>query len=166
MRFEGPVVKAKIFVVVVLALVIGVGTGWQLLAQPASAAENAVAPETIDAEAKSAVDAWVDAVASGDEAAVRDLVAPEFQLVRSDGTAYGAEEYVGSNISRVDELFGIEDIVATSYGDYLVVRYAIDLKESVADGQIEGNAPRLTVFRRQGDKWLVVAHANFAQVER
>jgi ketosteroid isomerase-like protein len=94
------------------------------------------------------------------------MLAPEFQLVRSDGAASDAVEYVAHDIPRIDRVFGIEDIVASAYGDHIVVRYAIDLKESVADGQIEGNAPRLTVFRRAGDKWLVVAHANFGQVEK
>lgn len=120
----------------------------------------------IDDEAKAAVETWVGTVAGGDEAAVRDLLAPEFQLMRSDGAAYDAVEYVAHDIPKIDAVFGIDDIVATAYGDHMVVRYAIDLKESVADGQIEGNAPRLTVFRRAGDDWLVVAHANFARVEK
>jgi ketosteroid isomerase-like protein len=120
----------------------------------------------IDDAAKAAVETWVGTVAGGDDAAIRDLLAPEFQLVRSDGAAYDAVEYVAHDIPRIDAVLGIDDIVATAYGDHMVVRYAIDLKESVADGQIEGNAPRLTVFRRAGDEWLVVAHANFAQVEK
>lgn len=33
------------------------------------------------------------------------------------------------------------------------------------DGRaVEALAPRLTVFRREGDVWLVVTHANFAQI--
>lgn len=120
----------------------------------------------IDDEAAAVVRGWVEAVASGDEAAVRDILAPEFQIVRQDGTAYNAVEYVARDIPRIESVFGIEDLVATAFGDHMVVRYALDLEETVAEGQIAGSAPRLTVFRREGDRWLLVAHANFAKVER
>jgi ketosteroid isomerase-like protein len=120
----------------------------------------------IDAEARQAVETWVGAVASGDAAAVRDILAPEFQIVRSDGAAYDAAEYLAGGIPRIDALVGIDDVVATGFGDHMVVRYALNLTQTVADGRIEGTAPRLTVFRRHGDDWLVVAHANFGRVEK
>jgi hypothetical protein len=31
-------------------------------------------------------------------------------------------------------------------GDHMVVRYVLDLRETVGDGRIVGTAPRLTVF--------------------
>lgn len=120
----------------------------------------------IDDEAKAAVQTWVDTVAGGDDTAVRDLLAPEFQLVRSDGAAYDAAEYLARGIPRIDAGFEISDVVATGFGDHMVVRYDLDLRETVGGGRIVGTAPRLTVFRRDGDDWLVVAHANFGQVEK
>lgn len=150
-----------------LALALGIGAGWQLRAPAASADERAVGLASgIDDEAEAAVRTWVDTVASGDEAAVRDMLAPEFQLVRSDGSAYDAVEYVAGGIPRIDAGIEISDVVATGFGDHMVVRYVLDLRETVGSGRIAGTAPRLTVFRRDSDDWLVVAHANFAQVEK
>jgi len=48
----------------------------------------------------------------------------------------------------------------------MVARYVLDLRETVGSGRIVGAASRLTVFHREGDDWLVVAHANFGQIEK
>ena len=121
------------------------------------------AASNLDVEAKQAVDAWLAALASGDVGDVRNVLAPEFQIVRSDGSAYGAEEYMASGLPRIDAIFAVDDVVATGFGDHMVVRYALGVKESLEGGLIDGTAPRMTVFRRMGDTWLVVAHANFAR---
>jgi len=157
----------KLFVPILLALAVGFGAGWQLRAPPASADERAVGlASDIDDEAKAVVEKWVDAAASGDADIVGAMLAPEFQLVRSDGAAYDVAEYLARGIPKIDAGFEISDVVATGFGDHMVVRYVLDLRETVADGRIVGSAPRLTVFRRDGDDWLVVAHANFGQVEK
>jgi len=167
MRFERLARKAKLFVPVLLALAVGFGAGWQLGAPPASADERAVGLASgLDAGAKSAVEKWVDAVVSGDADIVGAMLAPEFQLVRSDGAAYDAAEYLARGIPRIDAGIEISGVVTTGFGDHMVVRYVLDLRETVGGGRIAGTAPRLTVFRRDGDDWLVVAHANFGQVEK
>jgi ketosteroid isomerase-like protein len=112
---------------------------------------------------KKAVDAWVNAVASGDPAAIRKVLAPEFQIVRSDGTAYNAEAYLQSNFPRFPEPPQIGMLVVTGYGDHLVARYEITSKIMLGDEAEMRDAPRLTVFRKGLDgTWLVVAHSNFA----
>ena len=58
----------------------------------------------------------------------------------------------------------ITDLVETRDGDLMVVRYALDIGGTLDGKAIAGRAPRLTVFRKAGDAWLVVAHANFAPV--
>ena len=113
--------------------------------------------------AKTAVDAWVGAVASGDPANVAKVIAPEFQIVRSDGTAYGAEAYLQSNLPRFPEPPQIGTLVATGHGDHLVARYEINSKIMLGEETELRHAPRLTVFRKAPDgTWLVVAHSNFA----
>jgi ketosteroid isomerase-like protein len=120
----------------------------------------------LDEVAKTAVENWAGTVATGDVEAVRKILAPEFQLMRSDGRAYDAEEYLAGGMSMIDSVISVEDVVATGYGDYMVVRYVISLNASAEGEAMQTRAPRLTVFRRSGDGWLVVAHANFAQLEK
>lgn len=117
--------------------------------------------------AKKAVDAWVGAVASGDPANVARVIAPEFQIVRSDGTAYGAEAYLQSNLPRFPEPPQIGTLVATGHGDHIVARYEITSKIMLGEETELRDAPRLTVFRKAPDgTWLVVAHSNFAALQQ
>lgn len=113
------------------------------------------------AAAHQAVTAFVGAVSSADVAALQAILAPEFQIMRANGVGYDREGYIASELPTIGE-WRHEDLVATAAGDLLVARY-----ELVADGTLDSTpmvrrAPRLTVFRRDGDRWLVVAHANFA----
>ena len=118
----------------------------------------------LDEEAKKAVESWVGAVASGDAEAVRAVLAPEFQIVRSDGSAHGFEGYLAGGMAKIESVPGIADLAVTGYGDHMIVRYALALEGSVDGKHMEDKAPRLTVFRRKNDSWLVVAHANFAKL--
>lgn len=117
----------------------------------------------LETAAEEAVQQWLSALKTGNAENVREVLAPEFQIVRSDGTAYGAEEYLASGLPKIDTVLGVEEIVATGFGDHMIVRYGLGVKESLNGKLIDGTAPRMTVFRRQGDTWLVVAHANFAR---
>jgi len=115
---------------------------------------------------KKAVDAWVGAVAAGDPANVAKVISPEFQIVRSDGTAYDAQAYLQSNLPRFPEPPAIGTLVVTGYGDHLVARYQITSKIMLGEETELRDAPRLTVFRRGPDgTWLVVAHSNFAALQ-
>jgi ketosteroid isomerase-like protein len=119
----------------------------------------------LEEEARKAVEAWVGAVASGDAETIRAVLAPEFQIVRSDGSAHGFEGYLAGGMAKIESVPGIADLAATGYGDHMIVRYALALEGSVDGKHMEDKAPRLTVFRRKNDSWLVVAHANFAKLE-
>jgi ketosteroid isomerase-like protein len=136
---------------------------WKLQAY---ASLGALPAAGIEDAADAVVEKWVDAAASGDADILGPMLAPEFQLVRSDGSAYDVGEYLARGIPKIDAGFEVSDVVATGSGDLMVVRYDLDLRETVGTGRIVGRAPRLTVFRRDGDKWLVVAHANFASIEK
>jgi hypothetical protein len=118
-----------------------------------------------DAEGRKAVEAWVGAVMSGEKEKVKAVLAPEFQIVRDNGVAYDAAEYLASSLPEFAEPPPIDDLVVTGYGDYLVARYVLPVGP-VVDGQQQAKGPRLTVFRKRAGAWLVVAHGNFAPVEK
>lgn len=113
------------------------------------------------AEADDAVKAWLDALASNDEAAVTAVLAPEFQVQRSDNRGFTREEYLAGGRTRQVKPPVARDLIATEADGVLVVRYVMEV-EQVADGKtIVGAAPRLTVFRKVDGRWLVVAHAAY-----
>ena len=105
-------------------------------------------------DAEKAVEAWVGAVMSGDVARIKAVLAPEFQIVRDDGTAYDAESYLKSKLPQFKGEPTIDGLIATGFGDYIIARYTIDV------GKEKGTGVRLSVFRKSGNAWLVVAHAN------
>jgi ketosteroid isomerase-like protein len=141
-----------------------VGGEWKI--QGIANLGTGLATDVADA-GKKAVDAWVGAVASGDPANVKKVLAPEFQIVRSDGTAYNAEAYLQSNFPRFPEPPEIGTLVVTGYGDYIVARYEITSKVMLGEETELRDAPRLTVFRKGRDGvWLVVAHSNFAALQQ
>jgi ketosteroid isomerase-like protein len=119
------------------------------------------------AAGKAAVDAWVGAVAAGDTATLGKILAPEFQIIRSDGTAYDTAAYLQSELPHFPEPPKIGSLVVTGHGGYLVARYEI-VSEVTLGGETEMRyGPRLTVFRKGPDgTWLVVAHANLAALTR
>jgi hypothetical protein len=117
-----------------------------------------------DAEARKAVESWLAAAASGEKERIGGVLAPEFQIVRADGSAYGGAEYLNSGLPRITGSPVFENLVATGYGDLLVTRYQLAVDATIGGKAVEARAPRLTVFRRSEGAWLVVAHANFAEV--
>ena len=78
-------------------------------------------------------------------------------------------DYLATGLPRIPSVPVVANLVATAHNNSLmVVRYTITLPpETTIGGEaVAPMAPRLTVFRREGDKWLVSAHANFAQPTR
>ena len=118
-----------------------------------------------DADGHKVVDQWLQSIVSGDKAAVQAMLAPEFQLVRDNGASYTAADYVAEGMSKISGTPEVERLLATRYGDYLVVRYWLKLEQTFKGKPAELLAPRLTVFRKSGDNWLVVAHSNFAAIK-
>ncbi len=125
------------------------------------AALLALSAPAFAADADDAVKAWLDALASNDAAAVTAVLAPEFQVQRSDGRGFTREEYLAGGRTRQVRAPVARDLIASEADGVLVVRYVMEV-EQVADGKtIVGAAPRLTVFRKVDGHWLVVAHAAY-----
>ena len=111
-----------------------------------------------------AVNNWVDAVLSGDQDRLADILAPEFQIVRGTGDVFDREAYLKDGVATVSRGNApeISTTQTTDDGDVMVVSYFLVL-DQIENGQVLARrAPRLTVFRKIDGDWKVSAHANFA----
>ena len=119
--------------------------------------------EVSEAEALQALDPWADALFTGDPAVVDQVLAEEFQLLRSNGRGHKASYLKALPQHTTRSKFS--DIVATGNGATLVVRYKIEIEQTIDGHPVNGIAPRLSVFRKAaGRSWLIIAHANFAPI--
>ena len=139
----------------VLAMLAGLGIGTLQARADGSGLQN---------EAGKAVATWVAAVTSGDRSAMAAVLAPEFQIVRDNGVAYDRDRYLAGDLPKIAAPPPVSELVATGAGDVMVVRYVLTIDATVGGAAMQARAPRLTVFRRVGGKWLVSAHANFAAI--
>jgi hypothetical protein len=146
-----------------IAVFVHRGDAWKMEAFASLGNTPAALPDAADI-ALPAVQAWVEAAASGDVDIVSRLLAPEFALVRDDGSSYDRDEYLARGIPRLTAVPVVSDLKAKAYGDLIVARYLLSTAPgSTANGaELKPIGTRLTVFRRSEGAWLVVAHANFA----
>jgi hypothetical protein len=131
--------------------------GISALAMGAAGAAAKISPE----EALKALDPWVDALFTGDPALIEKVLAPEYQILRSDGSGHDKTSYLKS-LPRQKIRPQFSDIVATGTGDIMVARYRIETDQIVEGKEVKGISPRLSVFRLEAGRWLICAHANFA----
>jgi hypothetical protein len=105
---------------------------------------------------------WLTTLQS--EESVADIIAPNFQLQRADGSGVNREEYLANQASVSEFVIG-EEIFAYQSGQTLTVRWKILVSEEI-DGVLYENvdAPRLTVFEWIDGAWLIVGYANFNPV--
>ncbi|MFZ5675590.1 MAG: nuclear transport factor 2 family protein [Pseudomonadota bacterium] len=130
----------------------------------AGAGSAAAAVEVSEEEALKALDPWADALFSRDPAKIEKVLAPEYQILRSDGTGHDKTSYLKSLPNqKVRSKFS--DIVARGAGDVMVLRYRIETDQTIEGKTVEANSPRLSVFRRVDGQWLISAHANFAALK-
>lgn len=119
--------------------------------------------EQLQSVGAKAISAWLDTLIKHDPVAIAAVLAPEFQIMRSDGSAYGKDDYIANGLPTITDQPAVEKLVVTGHGDTLVARYWLKINVTAGGKVAEEHAPRITVFRRSGDVWLVVAHGNFAQ---
>jgi hypothetical protein len=128
-----------------------------LLVTDAAAAAGQISKE----EALKALDPWADALFSGDPAKVDKVLAPEYQILRSNGKGHDKASYLKA-LPKQKARSKFSDIIATGNGDIMVLRYRVESDQMIEGKDVKGISPRLSVFRREGDRWLMCAHANFA----
>jgi hypothetical protein len=149
-----------------LAFAVGVGGVASIASMLPAVSEAQQSVLGLDAEGLAANQAWWGALVSGTPDAVGAVLAPEFQIMRADGSAYDKDDYLASQLPKVAAIPEFSQMAVTAHDDLLVTRYYVTVKETRDGATVEAHAPRLTVFRKEDGKWLVVAHANFATLER
>ena len=135
-----------------------------LLAVAIPASAQSTAPtDDIATQGAAFVERFLTILSEPDEQKRSDLegfLAPEFQLIRADGTRFDREAYL-ANPSSVTE-YSTSDLVATASDDVIVTTYLLSVTVTIDDVTSTTTAPRLTVFSRHGEEWLLAAHANFS----
>ena len=98
---------------------------------------------------------------SGNPEAVEAVLAPEYQILRADGTGHDKASYLNA-LPKHHVPSTFSDIVASGNDSIMVIRYRIETDQTVDGKAVKGISPRLSVFRKEGGRWLLSAHANFA----
>lgn len=142
----------------VFALMIGAVVAYFTPAGSASSPE----PADLQAEVRGAIDGYFAALMTGEPDKVAAVLAPEFQIMRADGIGYDAKGLPQSSLPIISEMPSIEKLTVTAEGDLAVATYFVNVDQTRDGVLVEAYAPRLTVFRKAGDAWLMVSHSNFA----
>jgi ketosteroid isomerase-like protein len=151
----------------VLALLVALALGaLGAFLTPQGLAEGSGEPGDLQAEIRTAIEGYFGAIMTGQPGKVAATLAPEFQILRADGSRYDAKTYPESSLPLIAEMPTIERLTITAEGDFAVASYYIDVNETLDGKVVETFAPRLSVLRKgDGGGWLMVAHGNFAAIE-
>lgn len=114
-------------------------------------------------DARAAISAWLDALQSGEPAKVEAVLAPEFQILRSDGSGHDKASYL-TDLPKQTSKPEVSEIAFGENEGVIVARYILSVEQTINNKPVQAKAPRLSVFRKGGAGWLIVAHANFAQI--
>lgn len=120
-------------------------------------------PAMSEDDARTAIMTWLGALQTGDPAVVEAVLAPEFQILRSDGSGHDRASYL-TDLPKQSSKPEVSAIEFSGNGDIIVARYILRIEQTINGKPVQAMAPRLSVFRRGGPGWLIVAHANFAQI--
>ena len=118
---------------------------------------------TLEDEARQQLKKLFTALSSGNPQQIEPLLAPEFQLVRADGSAYNKTEYLQRSIPKIVTTPEFADLVITRDKDIVVVRLKLIVREYINNREVQSGSEQLFIFRIKKDDWEVVASANFAQ---
>lgn len=116
----------------------------------------------LEAEAQGAIDSFLEAVFSGDPVKLDQVVAPEFQILRLDQKSDDKVSYLG-DLPKHKERPATSGLKVTGHGRVFVTTYSIKTDQTIGCQSVEAVSPCLSVFRKEEDRWLIVAHANLAQ---
>ena len=114
-------------------------------------------------DALAAITTWLDALQTGNSSAVEAVLAPEFQILRSDGTGHDRTSYL-TDLPKQTSKPEISELAFGSNGETIVARYILRIEQTINNQPVQASAPRLSVFRRGSSGWLIMAHANFAHI--
>jgi len=133
---------------------------------PAGSATTDAAPADLQVEVRQAIEGFFGALMTGEPDKVAAVLAPEFQIMRADGSTHDAAGYANSVLPIISEMPSIEKLTVTAHGDIAVSAYYVNVDQTRDGALVEAYAPRLTVFRKDAGAWLMIAHGNFAAVDQ
>ena len=104
---------------------------------------------------------WLTALKDRDLESIEEQLAPNFQIRRANGSTADKEQYLQS--PAVLTSFELsEKLVGLQHGQTLSVNWAIKVEETIGGITYSNSeAPRMTSFEWNADKWQIVTYANF-----
>jgi len=133
---------------------------------PAGSASGEAEPVDLQVQVREAIEGFFTALMTGEGDKVAAVLAPEFQIVRADGSNFDAKGYASSELPIISEMPAIEKLNVTAEGGLAVAAYYVNVDQTRDGVLVQAYAPRLSVFRKDGDRWLLVAHGNFAALQQ
>jgi hypothetical protein len=143
-------------IVVTLSALVVLGTS-----APVRAAGKPPTLQDPVAKGRALVTEFLTILQEGDRRALSKFLDPAFQLQRADGSGVDKAAYVAAPaVVRTFELG--TPVVAVQHDDVLTVRWSV-VADVVVDGQQygKGQAPRLSTFHWDRNRWRMSSHANF-----
>jgi len=131
---------------------------------PAGSATVDNGPAGVEVEVRQAIEGFFAAIMTGEPDKVAAVLAPEFQIMRADGSSYDAAGYAGSSLPVFAQMPEIEKLTVTAHGDIAIAAYFVEAGQTRDGVEVEAYAPRISVFRNDGGRWLLAAHGNFAAI--
>ena len=116
--------------------------------------------------AQNALESLFQALAGGDRQIIANYLAPEFQIVRSNGAVYDKTGYLDRSIPVIRTTPRFKNLKVTGQADIRVVTFNLEVDELIDGRHVENLAPQLIVFRDLGDRWIVIATANLAKLSQ
>src|SRR5215212_2390409 len=117
-----------------LALALAIGLATYLTILMGSVAVAAEIPIDPNSPALPALKTFWTAVVAGTPEALAPVLAPEYQVLRADGSGYDKAGYLKSDLPKVAAVPEFTDVSVTGSGDLLVVRYHVTI-DSTRDGK-------------------------------
>ena len=107
------------------------------------------------------VTAWLTALQQGDTKEIAATLAPNFQIQRADGSYSDRAAYI-ANPAKVDTFTLGDRVTGLQHGSTLSVHWSVEVDEAINGKTFkQGEAPRLTGFAWNGERWQIVTYANF-----
>jgi|GEM_PF-2597490 len=133
--------------------------------QATATSEKKVTPAPVledpSATGRELITKWLTALKDRDLESIEEQLAPNFQIRRANGSTANKEEYLKSP-AVVTSFELSEKLVGLQHGQTLSLNWAIKVEETIGGITYSNSeAPRMTSFEWNTDKWQIVTYANF-----
>jgi hypothetical protein len=143
-----------------LLAVLAASTAAVALAACGSSWDDNATPTQADSLAKTQVERLFNDVLKRDTADLQEFLAPNFQLMRSNGSGGDKKQYIG-NLPTLKS-FSLGPVHGLEYNGTLSATYTANTDLTVAGKAFtQGPNPVLSVFVKHGGQWRLVGHGYF-----